>query len=118
MKMFLLLHTLFFFFSASGVLSKYASEEEFLSLPFILFVGASVGILFFYSIFWQVVLQKTSLVMAYSNRGIVVIWGIMWGVVLFNEIINIATVVATVLIIAGIAIASSGDKKEEVIEAT
>ena len=114
MKIFILLHILFFFFSISNALGKYAAAEEFLSLNFILLFGGSVGIMFVYSIFWQVVLQKTSLVIAYSNRGMVVIWGIMWGVLLFGESLNIATIIATVLIVAGIAITGiGGEEKSE-----
>jgi len=114
MKIFILLHILFFFFSISSALGKYASNEEFLSLNFLLLFGASVAIMFFYSIFWQIVLQKTSLVIAYSNRGIVVIWGIIWGILLFGESLNLATITATVLIVTGIAITGiGGEKKSE-----
>jgi len=114
MKIVVLLHILFFFFSISGALGKYASREEFFSLNFILLYGASLVIMFGYSIFWQVVLQKTSLVMAYSNRGMVVIWGIMWGALLFGESLNFATVLAALLIVAGIAVVGiGGEEKSE-----
>jgi len=112
MKMFLLLHTLFFFFSISNVFAKYASNEEFLSLNFLLLFGLSLFIMFLYSICWQFVLQKTSLVMAFSNRGIMVVWGVMWGVLLFGDAINFATVIAILLIIAGIALVGIGGEKE------
>ncbi|MDR2569721.1 MAG: transporter [Oscillospiraceae bacterium] len=114
MKTFILLHILFFFFSVSTVLSKYASAEEFFSFPFLLYFGASVTIMFAYSIFWQIILQKTSLVLAYSNRGIIVIWGILWGMFLFNERLNIATIIAALLIFSGIIIVGGGgDEKSE-----
>jgi len=114
MKMLLLLHIMFFFFSISSVLGKYASYEDFVSLNFILLFGASIAIMFFYSIAWQFILQRTSLVMAYSNRGIVVIWGIVWGVLLFDDILNFATIAATLIIIAGIALVGvgGGEKSE------
>jgi drug/metabolite transporter (DMT)-like permease len=42
--------------------------------------------------------------MAYSNRGVLTVWGIAWGALLFSERINVATVAAMALILAGIAL--------------
>ena len=50
--------------------------------------------------------------MAFSNRGIMVVWGVMWGVLLFGDAINFATVIAILLIIAGIALVGIGGEKE------
>lgn len=103
-KKILPLHLLFFFFSLSGVLGKYASNQEFLSLGFILLYGAELVVLFAYSIFWQIVLRKFPLTTAYTNRSATTIWGLMWGVLLFGENLNVAKVIATALIVSGIVV--------------
>jgi drug/metabolite transporter (DMT)-like permease len=109
-KDFVLLHILFFVSSFSLVMGKCAAVESFFSPRFLMFYGANLFILFVYSIFWQFVLRKFSLTMAYSNRGVLTIWGIMWGVFLFGEHINIATIIAIAFIFAGIAM--TGEENE------
>ena len=98
------LHMLFLFFSVSGVLAKYASFEEFLSIRFVVLCGAQFAILFVYSVLWQFVLRGFPLTMVYANRSVTTIWGLLWGVMLFDENISLAKVIAAMLIISGIVI--------------
>lgn len=82
---YLILHILILFLSFSGVLSKLASRQEFLSPTFILLYIAELFVLFTYTIFWQQVLKHIPLTVAFCNKAVGMVWTTMWGVLLFKE---------------------------------
>jgi multidrug transporter EmrE-like cation transporter len=82
---YLILHLLLLFFSFSGVLSKAASQQVFLSLPFILLYLAELFVLFTYTILWQQVLKRIPLTVAFCNKAVGMIWTTLWGVLIFKE---------------------------------
>ena len=98
------LHMLFLLYSICGVLGKLAAHQAFFSSKFFILYGGSLIILVIYSLLWQRMLLKMPLTIAFSNKGVTVIWGIIWGVVFFDERINLAKVIAATLIITGVAI--------------
>ena len=112
MKKYLVLHLLLIIYSFSGVLSKYASQVKFLSLPFILLYGGIILILGIYAIFWQQVIKKIPLTTAFANKAINIIWGLIWGIILFNERITVGKVIGIILIVSGIIIFSLSDKQK------
>lgn len=101
MKKFLFLHMILFVFSCSSVLSKFASQQRFLSVNFILLYGGVLSILFLYALFWQQIIKKMDITIAYANKAVTVIWGMLWGVVLFQEHISWNQIVGAVIIIIG-----------------
>ena len=103
-KFLLLLHFGFFVQSFSAVFLKLASGEEPMSFYFFVFYGMALGILFVYAVFWQFILRSFSLSTAFSNRGVVVAWGILWGGLIFDEYITAGKLAAAALIIAGIVV--------------
>ena len=50
-----------------------------------------------------------SLITAMSNKGVVVIFGLVWSVVLFHETITLYNVFGTAMIILGIWMVSADD---------
>ncbi len=82
---YLILHLLIAFMSLGGVLSKVASQQEFLSFTFILLYAAEIFVLFTYAILWQQVLKHIPLTVAFCNKSVGMIWTTLWGVFLFNE---------------------------------
>lgn len=82
---YLFLHLLIFFMTFGGVLSKAASQQEFLSLPFILLYLAELFILFSYAILWQQALKHIPLTVAFCNKAVGMIWTTVWGVLIFKE---------------------------------
>ena len=52
-KYILELHVLLAIYSVSGIASKYAAQQEFLSVRFCLLYGIVVLMLFLYALFWQ-----------------------------------------------------------------
>ena len=103
-RVLLLLHGVLLVLSLSGVASKFASRQEFLSLPFCLFYGAVLLILAFYALAWQQVIKLLPLTFAYANRAITVVWGIVWGVLFFGERVTPPMLIGAIIIIVGIVL--------------
>ncbi len=101
-KIYVLLHLLLLLFSFSPVFSKLAATQDFLSLPFILYYGASVGILGIYALGWQQIIKRLPLGAAYANRAVAVVWGMVWGLLFFSESISLQKVMAAAVIVCGV----------------
>ena len=96
------LHVLLLFYSMSGIFSKNAAHQPFLSVPFILLYGGMLAVLFIYAIGWQQIIKRLPLTVAFANKAVTVVWGMVWGVLIFGEHISIQMIVGAVLVIAGI----------------
>lgn len=103
-KNFIFLHLILIMYSCSSIISKLASKQEFMSLEFIMLYGTVLVILFLYAILWQQVIKKMYITVAYANKAVTVIWGIIWGALIFNEKISAANIVGAMIIIAGVVI--------------
>ncbi|MCI6408999.1 MAG: DMT family transporter [Lachnospiraceae bacterium] len=101
-KTILALNVLLMFFSLGGIFSKLASKQPFLSLKFILCYGALLFIMFVYAIGWQQIIKRLPLTMAYANRAVTIVWGIIWGLLFFNEKLNVGKIIGAVIVIAGV----------------
>ena len=112
---FIILNLVFLLYSISGIFTKSASQYEFFSFEFIVFYGLTIIIMIIYAFFWQKILKKVPLNVAYSNKAVVIVWGLIWGHFLFNESINFIQIVGAVIIIVGIVTVISGgvDKQHE-----
>ena len=116
-KVLLLLHGVLLVLSLSGVASKFASRQEFLSLPFCMFYGVVLLILAFYALAWQQVIKRLPLTFAYANRAITVVWGIVWGVLFFGERVTPLMLIGAIIIIMGIVLyALDGTGEDETHE--
>ena len=84
---FLLLHISLLFSSLSGVCSKMASRytDHILSISFLFWFGLVFVIMFGYAIIWQQILKRMPLTVAYANKPVTLIWGIIWGSLIFGE---------------------------------
>ena len=109
----MLLHALLVFFSFSGVFSKLASRETFLSLRFCLFYAGLILILGVYAIFWQQIIKRLPISIAYANKAVSVIWSMIWGAILFGESISSKKIIGGVIVIIGIILFSSGESHEQ-----
>lgn len=106
---YLLLHISLLFSSLSGVCSKMASgyTERIFSLQFIFWFGLVFVIMFGYAVIWQQILKRMPLTVAYANRPVTLIWGIIWGALIFEEKITWNMIVGAVIIFAGIYLVTS-----------
>lgn len=112
-KNLIFLHIMLMIYSMSGIFSKLASNEEFLSVKFCLYYAGIIILLGFYAIAWQQVIKRLPLTVAFANKAITVVWGLIWGMTFFEEKISIGKCSGILLIIIGIVIFV---KSEEVTE--
>lgn len=104
-----LLYLAFLVYSGTTVFSKMAAMQSGITIEFLFFMGMEVMCLGVYAIIWQQVLKNMSLITAMSNKGVVVIFGLIWSVLLFEETISLYNVFGTAMIILGIWMVSTDD---------
>lgn len=111
-QVYILLHVLLMFYSATGIFSKLAAGEDFLSIRFCLYYGIVITILFLYAIGWQRVLKKLPVTTAFANKAVTTVWGSVWGLLFFHEQISIGKVIGIAVIIAGIIVFVQGGETD------
>ncbi|MCM1299439.1 MAG: triose-phosphate transporter family protein [Firmicutes bacterium] len=113
-KHFLILNLILLFYSLGGILSKTAAGKPFLSLEFILLYGGMLFILGVYAILWQQIIKHIPLNVAYANKAVCLIWGMIWGAVIFKEQITLSNLIGAAVVIAGVLLmVTGGEKKNE-----
>ncbi len=105
-RVYFLLHILLLLLSFTGIFSKLASKEEFLSIGFLKCYTPIIIILAIYAIGWQQVIKRLPLSIAYANKAVGLIWGIIIGRIIFNEGITLWKVAGAIIIIIGIVVFS------------
>jgi drug/metabolite transporter (DMT)-like permease len=110
LKNYLFLHASLLFYSIGGIFAKIASSKAFLSFEFILYYGLLLCVLFIYAILWQQILKRLPLTVAFANKAITILWGILWGYLFFGETIRLGMLLGSIIIISGIYLVVSDDK--------
>lgn len=108
---YILLHLLLAIYSFSGVLSKLAASESFLSFKFCVLYGLIIVLLGVYAIAWQQIIKKIPLISAFANKAITVVWGLVWGKTFFSENITVFKIIGIIFIVTGIIVFSYSEKK-------
>ena len=111
-KIYILLHLLLMLFSLNGILSKMASQEDFLSLKWCLLYGGVLLLLGIYAIGWQQIIKRMPLMSAYANKAVITMWGLVWGVMFFKEKVTVGKVAGIIMIVAGVVLFALSDKSE------
>ena len=109
-KNIIILQVIILIYTLSTVTAKFASNEEFLSLKFILFYVLEIFILGVYAILWQQIIKKFEISVAYANRAMSLLWSIVWAIVFFEEQITLKNVIGVIIVIAGTIIVNSEDE--------
>lgn len=112
-RAFIALHLMLVLYSLSGICAKLAGKFDFLSLGFIGCYAGMIAVLGVYAIGWQQVIKRLPLTLAYANRAVTVVWGLVWGVVLFNERLNVPKIVGCLIVLAGVALYAYADAQEQ-----
>ena len=113
LKYFILLLVLLMVYSISGILSKLAAKVVFMSIPFILLYLGIVFLLGIYAIFWQQIIKALPLTIAYANKAVSVIWGLVWGILFFHEKLTLGKLIGICLIVTGIILFCKSDENLE-----
>lgn len=109
------LHALLLAYSLSGIFSKLASSQPFLSFEFVALYGCMLLVLFVYAIAWQQIIKRLPLSVAFANKAVTVVWGIVWGLLFFHEQVTANMVVGATIVMAGVILYSTdrGEKDGE-----
>lgn len=112
-KNIVMLEIAFFIYALSSLCSKTAASNNQSMWHLLFFYGLSLCMLGVYAIIWQQVLKKMELTIAFSNKGITIIWGILFGSIFFHEKITIGMIVGSIFVIAGIVLMMKEKENEE-----
>lgn len=106
----LFLHIVLVFYTFGSIMSKKAAGYDFLSVGFCFFYGMVLVISLLYAFLWQKVLKRLPLVMAYANKAVTVIWGLVWGYLFFKESVTLWNLAGAGIIIFGVYLVVSGEE--------
>lgn len=111
-KVLFFLHMMLMIYSATGICSKMAGKQSFLSLSFCFYYGMVILLLGFYAIGWQQIIKRIPLTMAFANKAVTVVWGIIWGALIFHESLTPAKILGAVIVVAGVVLFAMSDREE------
>lgn len=98
----LFLQIAFLIYSVGSLFSKLSLSEPTSPFKFILFYGLSLFLVMIFALIWQQLIKNIPLTVAYSNKGITVLWGMMFGSLFFQEAITAGMIVGLIFVVAGI----------------
>ncbi|MDF2534535.1 MAG: transporter [Bacillales bacterium] len=107
---YLLLHISLLLYSFVAVFSKMAGKERLFSVNFYIYISVSFFLLGIYAVCWQIILRKLPLTVAFANKAITIIWGIVLGSILFSEKITYSMLVGALIIVIGIILVVSDNE--------
>lgn len=111
LKPLIFLHIMLFVYSLCGIASKTAAKYEMFSKEFIFFYGIVLLGLMIYAVVWQQILKVLPVTMAYVNKAVTIIWGLLWGMLFFQEHITWNKVAGAIVIIIGVYFVISGEEE-------
>ena len=80
------------------------------SFMWLFWIGLEVAALGMYAIFWQQIIKRVDLSVAYANRAFAIFWSTLWAVVLFKEKITPANAIGIIVIFLGILLVNKDAK--------
>ena len=107
------LHLLLALYSMGGIFSKMAAQSQFMGFEFCMYYGGLIVLLGIYAVAWQQIIKRMPLTVAFANKAVTVIWGIVWGMFIFNETVTLRQLFGAALIIIGIVLYSMDIREEE-----
>ena len=96
------LHLLILFNTFASVIAKSLSREQLMSWRFVRLYVVEMAIIIGYAFFWQKIIKRFDISVAYANTGIGIAWVMLWALLFFGEPVRPANLVGTAIIIAGI----------------
>lgn len=110
---YILLHILLFVYSCCGIFSKTAAGKEFLSLEWCFNYGMVIVIMGVYALLWQQILKHIPLNIAFANKAVTIIWGMIWSALFFSESITVGKLIGATVVFAGVVITITGGEKKD-----
>ena len=109
-KTYAVLHAILLLYSFVGVFMKKAFACDFLSFYFFLFAGLAVLFLGIYALLWQQVLKKLPLTVAFTNKAICIVWGMLWGALFLGDQITWYKILGSLIVFPGVVLVVSSNE--------
>ena len=109
-KTYAVLHAILLLYSFVGVFMKKAFACDFLSFNFFLFAGLAVLFLGIYALLWQQVLKKLPLTVAFTNKAICIVWGMLWGALFLRDQITWYKILGSLIVFPGVVLVVSSNE--------
>ena len=104
-------------FSLTSVTAKFASGQAAFTRGFFLFYGLEVVILGVYALLWQQAIKRIDISVAYANKAMVLLWGLLWSVIIFHDSVTPKKIAGVLFVIAGVCVLNrdgrSGENAED-----
>ncbi|MDO4478897.1 MAG: transporter [Lachnospiraceae bacterium] len=94
-------------YTGSGICSKMTANYEAFSFGWLLWIFLEVCCLGFYALFWQQIIKRFDLSIAYANRAFAIFWSMLWACLIFGEGISVKNIIGVVVIFVGILLVNS-----------
>ena len=91
-------------FSLTSVIAKFASAQAVFTKGFFLFYGLEVLVLAVYALLWQQAIKRFDISIAYANKAMVLLWGLLWSVLIFHDSVTPKKAAGVVLVIIGVIV--------------
>ena len=112
-KNIIFLHLIIFLYSLSSLCSKFASKLEFFSFKWCALYALLIFILGIYAILWQQLLKVMPLNLAYANKSVTLLWGMLFGIFIFKETVTLTNILGGLIVLAGVIVMVTDRKKPE-----
>ena len=89
-------------YASVTLFTKFAAQQEFMSILYCLALFGAIGIMGVYAVCWQQVLKRIDLSTAYMFKGTSLIFVMLLAYALFGEAITIMNIIGAVVIVLGI----------------
>lgn len=99
-------------YSINTVVAKFVSNEEFLSTKFLMLYFLEFCVLGVYAIFWQQLIKRFELSIAYANKAMTLLWSLLWSIVIFHEGVTLPKIAGVILVIVGTIVINGGESNE------
>lgn len=91
-------------YACVSILTKYASQQEFMSWNYMVGLIGAVGVMGLYAVLWQQVLKRIELSLAYMFKGTSLIFVMLLANFIFGEQITWNNIVGAIIIVGGIVL--------------
>jgi len=98
-------------YACTSIFTKMASQQEVMSLPYLLWIAGAVGVMGLYALLWQQVIARMPVSTAYMFKGTSLIFVLIFSMLLFNETVTFCNIIGSIVIIAGILLYARVDEK-------
>lgn len=113
LKNIILLQAIIIIYTVSSVMAKLISASKDEPIKMLLFFGLEVTSLAVYAIFWQQMIKRFELSVAYANRSMAILWSMIWAVIFFHDEITVRNVLGVLLVLAGTIVVNLDAREEQ-----